>query len=302
VKSSLCVVNGSRVVSFKILDLIFVTASLWLILATASTSAHAQSAEDVSKSATTNTSSSPGDWTQFVRDNMERWNPYETVLGVGSVGDLGLKWTRSSSSSSAYYSDPVVANGVVYVGSGGDSHLYAIDAVTGENLWSFFAAGFIVQGTPAVVNGVIYFGADTEGVCGGNGTPCGALFAVSASTGAELWRYISQGSSVTDITVADGVVCFGVEQNLLQGSVNALDASTGAVLWKAWTRSFHRLPQWRMGRFTSVMAAASLQWLSAAAYFGIMSSRKRQVRLSSVLPQWPKAWFTSARRMATSTR
>ena len=38
--------------------------------------------------------SSAADWTQFHRDNMQRWNPYETVLGVGNVGGLKLKWSN----------------------------------------------------------------------------------------------------------------------------------------------------------------------------------------------------------------
>ena len=33
-----------------------------------------------------------GDWTEFHRTNMERWNPYETVLSASNVGSLGVKW------------------------------------------------------------------------------------------------------------------------------------------------------------------------------------------------------------------
>jgi len=55
-------------------------APLWLMLAAGNTPAYAQ------------TTSSPADWTQFLRDNMQRWNPYETVLGVNNVGSLQLKW------------------------------------------------------------------------------------------------------------------------------------------------------------------------------------------------------------------
>jgi outer membrane protein assembly factor BamB len=192
----------------------------------------AQSQASSASRAVVTAPSSLGDWTQFLRDNMERWNPYETVLGIGNAGNLQLKWTQSNTSPSAYYSDPVAVNGVVYVGSGGDSHLYAIDAITGQPLWSFFTAGFTVQGTPAVANGVIYFGAVTQTGCNSaDNIPCGAVFAVNASSGAELWRFTSKDTPVTDITVANGVVCFGMAQNLPQGSVNALDASTGAVLW-----------------------------------------------------------------------
>ena len=47
--------------------------------------------DDASNSSSAS-ASSPADWTQFHRDNMQRWNPYETVLGVGNVGSLQLKW------------------------------------------------------------------------------------------------------------------------------------------------------------------------------------------------------------------
>ncbi len=32
-----------------------------------------------------------GDWTEFHRTNMERWNPYETLLNASNVGGLSLK-------------------------------------------------------------------------------------------------------------------------------------------------------------------------------------------------------------------
>ena len=42
---------------------------------------YAQTSDNVSNaSATTTPAPSPADWTQFHRDNMQRWNPYETCL------------------------------------------------------------------------------------------------------------------------------------------------------------------------------------------------------------------------------
>jgi serine/threonine-protein kinase len=49
-----------------------------------------------------------------------------------------------------------VANGVVYVGSL-DNNVYALNARTGDKLWSY-TTGNIVQPSPAVVNGVVYVG------------------------------------------------------------------------------------------------------------------------------------------------
>jgi len=226
-KSPLCVVNGKRSVSSRIVSLMLTIAPLCLIPAATYTIANAQTSNDVPPAATS--ASSPGDWTQFLRDNMERWNPYETALGVNNAGNLKLKWKSSSGG------NPVTANGVVY-GVGGDgSQLSAIDAATGQNLWSFDVPGFSVRTTPAVVNGVVYFGAVPTGECGsGVPTPCISVYALNARTGAELWRFNPTDFLLaTDITVADGAVCFGVLTDLVDGYMYALDAGTGAVMLKA---------------------------------------------------------------------
>ncbi|HYK36730.1 PQQ-binding-like beta-propeller repeat protein [Alloacidobacterium sp.] len=222
---------------------------LWLMLATANTSAHAQA------------TSSPGDWTQFLRDNMQRWNPYETVLGVSNAESLQLKWKIGP-----YYtlsniqSSPAVVNGVVYFGSD-DHNLYAVNASTGARLWTYTTGGF-VNSSPAVVNGVVYFGSGDDNVYalnastgallwkqanGGSGAfspavvngvvyiGCGqSLCALNASTGAELWTYTSIVSFVTALSasppaVVNGVVYFGADD----GYVYALNASTGAKLWSS---------------------------------------------------------------------
>ena len=71
--TNICATNRKQTASFSIAGLMLAIAPLWLMLATASTS-QAQ------------TTSSPADWTEFHRDNMQRWNPYETVLSVSNVG------------------------------------------------------------------------------------------------------------------------------------------------------------------------------------------------------------------------
>jgi polyvinyl alcohol dehydrogenase (cytochrome) len=52
------------------------------------------------------------------------------------------------------------ANGVVYAGSsagGGSDNMFALDAATGNTLWSFPASGS-VWSAPAIANGVVYWG------------------------------------------------------------------------------------------------------------------------------------------------
>jgi outer membrane protein assembly factor BamB len=174
---------------------------------------------------TSGTPSSPGDWTQFLGDNMQRWDPYETVLGVNNVGSLQLKWTQSNSLPYVGFGNPVVANGVAYFGGGEDeNYLYAVDASTGQPLWTYTLAdgGYGVASTPAVANGVVYFATFVDTV----------VYALNAKTGVKLWSFgAARSSAPSDITVADGVVYVGGGAQEPGGALYALDAGTGAVLW-----------------------------------------------------------------------
>ena len=51
---------------------------------------------------------------------------------------------------------PVVANGIVYVGSY-DDNVYALNAATGVLIWKYQTGGW-VSSSPAVANGVVYVG------------------------------------------------------------------------------------------------------------------------------------------------
>jgi hypothetical protein len=107
-KSPICAVLRRQTASFSIVTMI-VAIALGFVAGNQPTSAQAPASS--ASSVVVTAPSSPGDWTQFLRANLERWNPYETVLGVNSVGNLQLKWTQSSKSTLASYTNPVVANG-----------------------------------------------------------------------------------------------------------------------------------------------------------------------------------------------
>jgi glucose dehydrogenase len=135
-KSSLCLIHGRRTASFGIVGLMLTITSLGLMLAFANPSALAQASADVSN-AGTSPAPSRSDWSQFHRDNMQRWNPYEAVLGVGNVGNLQLKWRKSIGIYiGGLQSLPTVANGAVYFGTNG-SGIYAVNADTGAQLWNY---------------------------------------------------------------------------------------------------------------------------------------------------------------------
>ncbi len=87
-----------------------------------------------------------------------------TVVTGGSWAALDpatgkLLWQTGDPQNAAAYAAPVVANGVVYVGSmaaAGDQ-MYALDAATGKILWRFAASGS-VGSHPAVADGRVYWG------------------------------------------------------------------------------------------------------------------------------------------------
>lgn len=177
-----------------------------------------------------------------------------TTAYNASNGNLLLNYTDVYASTS-----PTVANGMVYFGTNqsnfGNGGVVAIDAKTGQTVWSFIGTGGQlpyggkVQYPPAVENGIVYFS------CGGG------VYALNALNGALLWHYseIDKGwGSLGCVSVADRQVYDNVAGNLscitangLNWSVEsgrgnrfaalkngvvyinsvALDASNGKVIW-----------------------------------------------------------------------
>src|ERR1700674_1365913 len=81
--------------------------------------------------------------------------------------------------------------------------------------WSY-TTGSGVFSSPAVVNGVVYFGSGDSNV-----------YALNAHTGARIWNYTTGLVAGTSPAVADGVVYIGSWDNNLY----ALNAHTGAKVW-----------------------------------------------------------------------
>lgn len=108
------------------------------------------------------------------------------------------------------------ANGRAFIASM-DHHLYAVDLASGERLWAFEAGGALV-GTPALSDGVLYFGAINS-----------VFYAVDAETGTELWRFQTDGWVWGGPVVDKGTVYFGD----MAGRLYALDTEGGGERWPA---------------------------------------------------------------------
>ena len=130
----------------------------------------------------------------------------------------------------------VVSDGAVYFGSSTDDKVYCLDAVTGEERWSFFTEGPI-RLAPTVYNNRVYVGSDD-----------GYAYCLDATDGSQVWRYSpapydqrvsGHGRMISLWPIRTGVLvdkniayfCGGFFPN--EGVfLCAVDAGSGDELWK----------------------------------------------------------------------
>jgi len=105
---------------------------------------------------------------------MAQNSPPNNVIYPANVSRLRKAWTYTTGN--AIESSPVVADGIIYIGSK-DHNLYAFAARTGKKLWSYTTGGAIYS-TPTVIDDVVYIGSQDA-----------TLYAFEARTGALLWSY-----------------------------------------------------------------------------------------------------------------
>lgn len=154
-------------------------------------------------------------WSEFLRANMARYNPYEDTLGVSNVPNLQMKWACPVGTD--MISSPVVAGGVVYLQASYDDSANVVALKNGSVLWVFEEGIDTGGGTaPAVANGVVY-------VSGGQG----GFFALDATTGVLLWNN-NETYVQTAPVVAGNLVYFG---GAFGSGLTAVDAGTGAQAW-----------------------------------------------------------------------
>ena len=174
-----------------------------------------------------------------------RFQPAETAIGVHTASRLRPKWVFTTGGDVS--ATPGGVGGAVYVPDWA-GNLFKVDASTGAGVWArripdyTGAAASFARTTPAVADGVLYLG-----------TQKGAwLLAVSAATGELRWKTRLDphpDASVTQSAVVHGGrVYVGVSSDeeitaalrkhrccTFRGSVVAVDAATGAVVWRTYT-------------------------------------------------------------------
>jgi polyvinyl alcohol dehydrogenase (cytochrome) len=164
-------------------------------------------------------------------------------MDAADVPNLKLKWAFGFPGGTQAYGNPSIVGGRVFVGSDSGT-VYALDAETGCIYWTFKADGG-VRSAPSVGRAgnrdVVYFG-DLKA----------NMFALDAVTGEQIWKKRVDTHAFARVTgaptLANGrlyVPVSSVEEVpaaqptyeccTFRGSVVALEAATGAQIWKSYT-------------------------------------------------------------------
>ena len=183
----------------------------------------------------------PG-WNGWGRDlENTRYQP-DPGLAAADVPRLKLKWAFAYPGSQAV-GLPVVVGDRLFV-SAVDGHVFALDAKTGCTYWNFQAA--------SAVKGAITVGKTGTGVTAFFGDMTGTVYAVDAMTGKPTWTAMPEPHPLAQIRgtpkLFEGrlyVPMSSDEENAsadpaypccsFRGSLNALDAATGTVIWRGFT-------------------------------------------------------------------
>ncbi len=163
-----------------------------------------------------------------------------------STGDL--LWQRDFGRL-MYSSDPVVKEGVAYVGTYNDNFfsqwVYALDAATGEEIWK--SAERVGGYTLTLAGNLLY-----------STSPYGSLYALDARTGDVVWRI--DDLDATSVAVKGGVL-FAGECGGVDDSLYAIDPLTAEVLWTT-----------AMGCVTGLSATASAVYVNTSSYLWAIDS------------------------------
>jgi PQQ-dependent dehydrogenase (methanol/ethanol family) len=166
-------------------------------------------------------------------------------INTSNVSKLRPAWIFQTEVKESMETSPIVVNGTMYVTTS-FSHVYALDARTGEELWHFapkmgpvttFCCGPNNRGV-AVSNNLVYVA-----------TLDSQLVALDAKTGKIVWKTTvadpEEGYSETMApTVIDDKVLIGTNggEYGIRGFMKAFDAKTGKPLW-----TFETVPQNSVG-------------------------------------------------------
>jgi polyvinyl alcohol dehydrogenase (cytochrome) len=198
--------------------------------------------------------------------NMRYQPAKDAGLRAENLTKLTLKWAFAFPDTAVLRSQPAVYRGTVFVGSQ-EGSVYSLDAVTGCVHWTTTVQAEVRSGiTVAELSGkpTIFFG-DSSGY----------VYGLDGATGKQLWKlsldehpaakatstpvfyqgklYVGVSSLEEALSVSPGYVCC-----TFRGSVSAINASDGKVLWKTHMIEETSRPQPKSKRGSSVVGPSGI--------------------------------------------
>lgn len=204
-------------------------------------SKHDRRAGYVTEARLLNADDEPEWWFTGGRDYKQSYYSRLTDISKSNVNQLGFAWHYDIDFQTAFQATPIVVDGVLFT-SGNRGNVYALNATTGELLWSFepqvqreifdsHCCGGPNRGV-AVWKGLVYVGSVD-----------GYLYALDAATGKEVWkadaivdRTKGYSSTGAPYIANDRVIIgnSGAEYNA-RGYITAYYCETGEMAWRFYT-------------------------------------------------------------------
>jgi quinohemoprotein ethanol dehydrogenase len=188
--------------------------------------------------------SEPDQWFTPGRDGGGTYYSPLADINASNVARLGFAWQSSLGTRRGLEATPVVIDGTLYA-SGNFGRVYAVDAATGKERWTYdpgvdgqwgrYACCDAVSRGVAVWKGRVYVGALD-----------GYLHAIDASSGERVWKVdtLPARGPKTPYTLTGAVVIAGdlvivgsagADFTGARGYVAAYDAASGAFRWRFYT-------------------------------------------------------------------
>lgn len=173
------------------------------------------------------------DWTVYGHDpSNTRLNPDEAEVTRDRVAQLTEGWSKDGLVGVS--GTPTVSEGVAYFGDW-TGRVWALEAATGDEVWSSQVGGFVV-GAPAIVGDAIYVSSGKT------------LFRLDRATGQMEWDVETNEHPLAQIAaspvvvgdlviqgVASAEVVMPRDEYTFRGSISAYDTETGEEAWRLYT-------------------------------------------------------------------
>ena len=150
----------------------------------------------------------------------DNWAMFRYNLGRSGSADISLTQPQGEVKWSFQTGGEIHSSPAVANGVvyfGSQDHKFYAVDTTTGKIRWQFQTGSFINSSPAVVNGVVYFGSND-----------GNFYALDATNGSEIWAFNTPYAVESSPAVANGRIYFGGDD----GYVHCLDAKTGTQIWK----------------------------------------------------------------------